>query len=483
MAGQLVTLTRSVLRNPLTRVSSSSFTTSSVRCLSLAHFPSTSSSSTSSSSSNNNNITNNNNSHTLLFNRRHFSSTSSNYLASHQSSKKDTQGNEVSDIISNTLHPDSTETSSTSTQKRQRTRPSAKKTKQDVDSEAIMDELKTLRIVPLTQQIDQTELEKHDDDLKRRLKLAKAAVQMKRIKPYSPSLRWYRAPIYPYLHKGKPMRPLTIAKRTRTSGRNNMGRITVRHRGGGHKRRIRLVDFFRLEQGAHEVIRIEYDPGRTAHIALIQSEDSKALSYVLACEGLRSGDVIQSFRRGIPQSIVDSLGGNPDPAMLSARTAQRGNCLPISMIPIGTIVHNIGISSKGPGKFCRAAGTYGRVFEKHAEKKRAVIRLQSGEYRYVALDACATIGMVSNPAHQHASLGKAGRARNMGIRPTVRGVAMNKTDHPHGGGRGKSKSKKISVSKWGIKAKSGFKTRRGKNVNRMVVKQRPRGKEKRAGRA
>lgn len=371
-----------------------------------------------------------------------------------------------------------------STDKRQRVRPTAKPSasKEEIDSAAVLAELKSLQIVPLGQQISQNELEKQDDNLKRRRKLAKAAVQMKRVKPSSPSLRWYRTPIYPYLHKGGPVRELTVAKRKK-SGRNNRGRITVRHQGGGHKRRIRLVDFFRQEQGPNVVVRIEYDPGRSGHIALLEHKATGALSYILACEGLRAGDEVESFRAGIPQAIIDSMGGNLDPAMLSSRTAQRGNCLPLNMIPLGTIIHNIGITANGPGKLCRSAGTYGRLFELHPDTKRAVIRLQSGEYRYVAIDACATIGMVSNPDHQHRSLGKAGRARHLGIRPTVRGVAMNKIDHPHGGGRGKSKGKKISMSKWGVKAKSGFKTRRGKNVNRLLVKDRPRGKAKKAGKA
>ncbi|VVT54963.1 mitochondrial 54S ribosomal protein uL2m [Magnusiomyces paraingens] len=407
------------------------------------------------------------------------------YLAS--PADKDTQAHAAS-IIADALH-EKPETSSSSTNgggRRQRTRPSSKKLSSQeqalADSQKVLNELSTLEIVPLDKKSGQTDLELRDDDLKRRLKLAKAAVQMKRIKPYSPSLRWYRTPIYPYLHRGKPIRELTVAKR-RKSGRNNTGRITVRHRGGGHKRRIRLVDFFRKESGVHTVVRIEYDPGRTAHIALIENKESHGLSYILATEGLRAGDEIQSFRNGIPQDIIDSMGGNPAPAMLSARTAQRGNCLPISMIPLGTVIHNIGITEAGPAKFCRAAGTYGRLFEKLPDQQKAVVRLQSGEYRYVHIDACATIGIVSNPSHQHASLGKAGRSRHLGIRPTVRGVAMNKTDHPHGGGRGKSKSKKISMSKWGVKSKSGFKTRIGKNVNKLVVKQRPRTKEQRAGRA
>ena len=333
-----------------------------------------------------------------------------------------------------------------------------------------------LKIVPNTTDI--VELEKQDMLIKRRRKLSKEVTEMKKYKPVSPGVRWYRHPVYPYLHKGRPIRYLTTIKKNH-GGRNNTGQITVRHRGGGHKRRLRLVDFHRMEAGKHNVVRIEYDPNRTAHIALLKSQNSKKLSYIIACDGLRAGDIVESYRSGIPQSLLEEMGGKIDPAILSVKTAQRGNCLPISMIPIGTVVHNVGITPVGPAKFCRSAGTYARIISKIPEKKRAVVRLQSGEHRYVSLDACATIGIVSNIDHQNGSLGKAGRSRWLGIRPTVRGVAMNKSDHPLGGGRGKSKSNKLSMSPWGQLSK-GYKTRRGKNQNRMKVKDRPRGKQKRA---
>lgn len=332
-----------------------------------------------------------------------------------------------------------------------------------------------LKIIPDTSDI--ATLEKQDELIKRRRKLSKEITQMKKLKPVSPGLRWYRSPIYPYLYKGRPIMSLTEAKRGK-GGRNHSGKITVRHRGGGHKRRIRLVDFSRTEPGQQTVERIEYDPGRTSHIALLKHNTSGALSYIIACDGLRAGDTVESYRKGIPQDLLNEMGGKVDPAILSVRTAQRGNCLPISMIPIGSIVHNVGITPIGPGKFCRAAGTYARIISKTPEKRKAIVRLQSGEHRFVSLEACATIGMVSNIDHQNRSLGKAGRSRWLGIRPTVRGVAMNKCDHPHGGGRGKSKSKKLSMSPWGQLAK-GFKTRRGKTQNRMKVKDRPRGKEAR----
>ncbi|SCU95125.1 LADA_0G13674g1_1 [Lachancea dasiensis] len=333
-----------------------------------------------------------------------------------------------------------------------------------------------LKIVP--NDTDLVTLEKQDALIKRRRKLSKEITRLKKLKPVSPGLRWYRAPIYPYLHNGRPVRALTVAKRS-NGGRNHTGRITVRHRGGGHKRRIRLVDFTRFTPGEQTVQRIEYDPGRSAHIALLKHSATGELSYILACDGLRAGDVVESYRKGVPDNLLQEMGGKIDPAILSVRTAQRGNCLPVSMIPVGAIIHNVGITPVGPGKFCRAAGTYARVVAKLPEKSKAIIRLQSGEQRYVALEACATMGVVSNIDHQNRSLGKAGRSRWRGIRPTVRGVAMNKCDHPHGGGRGKSKSKKLSVSPWGQLAK-GYKTRRGKNQNRMKVKDRPRGKSGKA---
>lgn len=332
-----------------------------------------------------------------------------------------------------------------------------------------------LKIVP--NDTDMVTLEKQDALIRRRRKLAKEITQMKKLKPISPGLRWWRRPIYPYLHKGKPVRALTVAKRN-TGGRNNSGKITVRHRGGGHKKRIRLIDFQRTSEGQQTVERIEYDPGRTSHIALLKNNNTAELSYILACDGLRAGDIVESYRKGIPNDLLVEMGGKVDPAILSVRTAQRGNCLPISMIPIGSVVHNVGITPVGPAKFCRSAGAYARIVSKIPEKDRAIVRLQSGEQRYVSLQACATMGVVSNIDHQNTSLGKAGRSRWMGRRPSVRGVAMNKCDHPHGGGRGKSKSNKLSMSPWGQLAK-GYKTRRGKNQNRMKVKDKPRGKEAR----
>lgn len=341
-------------------------------------------------------------------------------------------------------------------------------------SQSVSQMLDSLQIVPFGENVETTALEAQDRELRDKLKLYKTRVEIRKRRPISNSMRMWRTPVYPYLHKGKPVWQLTVRRRKK-GGRNNTGRIVHRHRGGEHARRIRQVDYFRLDAGEQVVQRIEYDPNRTAHIALVKHTETGALSYILAHSGMRAGDVVESFRQGIPQRIIDKMGGKVDPGILATYTARKGNCLPLNMIPLGTIVHNIGLSKVGPGKFCRAAGTYGRLFDKVPEKKRAVIKLQSGEVRYVALDAPATIGIVSNPDHQHAKLGKAGRARNRGIRPCVRGVVRNKVDHPMGGGTGKTKSNRIPVSPWGVQAKSGFKTRKGKNVNREKIRDRPRG--------
>ncbi|RKF72590.1 54S ribosomal protein RML2, mitochondrial [Golovinomyces cichoracearum] len=310
-----------------------------------------------------------------------------------------------------------------------------------------------------------------------------ATFEMRTYKPRTPGLRHLKRPYNQHLWKGRPFLPLTFIKKGHgKGGRNNTGRVTVRHMGGGHKRRIRTVDFLRETSGPHRVERIEHDPGRSAHIALLNEEATGKKSYIIAAEGMRAGDVVQSYLRGIPRDLLDSMGGVVDPGVLAAKTAWRGNCLPLHMIPVGTLVFNIG-SQKGKGAvFCRSAGTYAVIVSKEEETKKGgskyvVIRLQSGEVRKVSKHACATIGTASNPHHQHAQLGKAGRSRWLNIRPTVRGLAMNAdqmvnvcpADHPHGGGRGKSKGNVNPVSPWGLPAKGGYKTRKVRNVNRWVV--------------
>lgn len=231
--------------------------------------------------------------------------------------------------------------------------------------------------------------------------------------------------------------------------------------GGGAKRRIRTVDFDRRSPGKHLVERIEHDPGRSAHIALLNNEANGSKSYIVAAEGMRAGDYVESYRSGIPKDLLDSMGGVIDPGVLAARTAFRGNCLPLHMVPIGTQIYNVGSAANRGAVFCRSAGTYAIVVAKddadkvngagESVKPRFVqIKLQSGEVRNVSKDACCTIGVASNPHHHYRQLGKAGRSRWLNIRPTVRGVAMNAADHPHGGGRGKSKGNVDPVSPWGM---------------------------------
>ncbi|BFZ58449.1 mitochondrial 54S ribosomal protein rml2 [Savitreella phatthalungensis] len=303
-------------------------------------------------------------------------------------------------------------------------------------------------------------------------------LQLKKYRPVSPGIRWLRRPINDHLWKGRAFLPLTVAKRGK-GGRNNTGQITVRHRGGGHKRRLRLVDFRRLEGGPRKVERIEYDPGRSAHIALIVDEVTGRKSYILACDGLREGDVVESFLGGIPKAMVESMGGEVDPGMLAARTIRRGNCLPLHMAPVGTVVFGISLLKNGAAKLCRAAGTHAQIVSSPATGY-AVVKLQSGELRKVPANASCTVGVVSNVDHHHRRLGKAGRKRWLGIRPTVRGVAMNAYEHPHGGGHGGGRGNKPTSSIWGWKTK-GYKTRRSKhNQNKLLVRGRPRGKDKRA---
>ncbi|TKX23964.1 54S ribosomal protein RML2 [Elsinoe australis] len=313
--------------------------------------------------------------------------------------------------------------------------------------------------------------------------LRKEAIQMKTYKPKTPGIRHLKRPDNAHLWKGKPLRALTYVKVGHgKGGRNSSGRITVRHRGGGHRRRIRTVDFVRMAPGPHKVERIEYDPNRTAHLALLSRGSTGDKSYIVAAEGMRAGDVVESFRAGIPKSLMDSMGGTIDPGMLAAKTAFRGNCLPIHMVPIGTQVFNVGSQGKKGAVFCRSAGTFALVVAKEeaGKKVRSVtVRLQSGEVRTVASDACATIGVASNPFYHFGQLGKAGRSRWLNIRPTVRGLAMNASDHPHGGGRGKSKGNVHPRSIWGTPAKSGYKTRLKRNPNKFVVKERVRNQGKR----
>ncbi|ODV81484.1 ribosomal protein L2 [Suhomyces tanzawaensis NRRL Y-17324] len=320
-----------------------------------------------------------------------------------------------------------------------------------------------------------TDLEQKEEAFKRQRKLAMSNVE---IKSYAnghlqPGSTHFKKPVHEHLHKGGPVKQLTVPKK-KTAGRNNTGKITIRGRGGGHKQRVRLVDTHRLVPGKQTVLRIEYDPNRSGHIALIKHSETGDLSYILAASGLREGDVVESFRSGLPQDFIQEMketnNGEIDDALLTSRIMQRGNCLPLHMIPVGSIIHNIGLHAGGRGQLVRAAGTFGRLLSKHADKNKAIVKLSSGEQRYVNLDCHASLGVVSNKEYKSISWGKAGRSRHRGRRPMVRGVAMNAFDHPHGGGRGKSKSNKVSQSMWGIKKFA--KTRKHKHVNKMKVKDR-----------
>ncbi|KAF9528109.1 translation protein SH3-like domain-containing protein [Crepidotus variabilis] len=334
----------------------------------------------------------------------------------------------------------------------------------------------------------------------------------KTYKPVSPGIRHLRRPLNPHIFPGRPLRFLTVAKR-KNGGRNHSGKITVRHQGGGHRQRIRVIDFMRENPGIHDVVRIEYDPGRSAHIALLHNRDPAAVgsakwSYIIATEGMRAGDQVQSFRQGIPDDFVPGFKGSMDSkkkpnsrsnqtnqedteaasaqslalGLLRSMTLKPGNVLPLRLIPTGTVINTISLKPNGPGILVRSAGSFGQLVAQEDKSRYVHVRLQSGEVRKVLGDCCATIGKVSNSLWKNRSLGKAGRARWLGIRPTVRGMAMNANDHPHGGGRGKSKSNKHPVSIWGWGTK-GTRTRKPgpkgpKNSNKMVVRERPRGKEK-----
>lgn len=354
--------------------------------------------------------------------------------------------------------------------------------------------------------------------------------QFKTFKPITPSIRWLRYNLNPHLHKGDPVKALTVARRG-TGGRNHHGHITVRGRGGGHKRRLRMVDFWRWEDGPQTVVRIEYDPGRSAHIALLRHNETGKISYILAPDGLRAGDDVRSYRSlanvgakkptsSDSEAQDEGEGEGESPSSSSATSAldmgifrtqavRPGNVLPLHLIPVGTMIHAVSLVPTGPAKLIRSAGSSGRLVSFVNRSKAATtpssagtaannadasapdasvegeatvsestthaqIRLQSGEVRLVTVNCVAAIGRVSNTDHKHRRLGKAGRSRWLGRRPKVRGVAMNKVDHPHGGGRGKSKSNMHPKSIYGHKAEGRTRkpgTRRG---NKMVIKERPR---------
>ena len=271
----------------------------------------------------------------------------------------------------------------------------------------------------------------------------------KKFSPTSPARRHMAVPSFDEVTKATPEKSLlTVLKKH--SGRNSYGRITVRHHGGGNKKKYRIIDFRRnREDMPAKVIGIEYDPNRTAYIALVEYEDG-VKSYIVAPAGLKDGDVIYT-------------GASSD--------IKVGNTLPISAIPVGTMIHNIELYPGKGGQLVRSAGSAAQLMAK--ENGEAQVRLPSGEVRIVRLDCKATIGVVSNSEHESVKLGKAGKTRHLGIRPTVRGSVMNPCDHPHGGGEGKSPiGRPAPVTPWG-KPALGYKTRNKKaRTNKFIVKSR-----------
>lgn len=266
-------------------------------------------------------------------------------------------------------------------------------------------------------------------------------------KPTSPGRRFVIRVVSEGLHKGAPYAPL-LEKKSKSGGRNNTGRITTRHVGGGHKHHYRIVDFRRNKDGVPATVeRLEYDPNRTANIALVVYADGER-RYIIAPKGLNAGDSIES--------------GN-------AASIKVGNTLPLRNIPLGSVVHCIELKPGKGAQVARSAGAYAQLVAR--EGAYATLRLRSGEIRKVLTDCRATLGEVSNSEHSLRSLGKAGAKRWLGVRPTVRGAAMNPVDHPHGGGEGRTSGGRHPVSPWGIPTK-GYKTRKNKRTDKMIVRRR-----------
>ena len=266
-------------------------------------------------------------------------------------------------------------------------------------------------------------------------------------KPTSPGRRGMVRVVSSELHKGKPVASLVESKNS-ISGRNSAGRITVRHRGGGHKRHYRLIDFVRTKDGIPaRVERLEYDPNRSAHIALLLNADGER-RYIIAPKGLSAGDSV--------------LSGGDAPI-------RTGNTLPLKNIPVGTVVHCVELKPGKGAQLARSAGASVQFLGR--EGTYALMRLRSGETRKVFIECRATIGEVGNSENSLRKLGKAGAKRWRGIRPTVRGVAMNPVDHPHGGGEGRTSGGRHPVSPWGVPTK-GFRTRRNKRTSSMIIRRR-----------
>ncbi|MCC7329193.1 MAG: 50S ribosomal protein L2 [Gammaproteobacteria bacterium] len=270
---------------------------------------------------------------------------------------------------------------------------------------------------------------------------------LQQFKPTSPGRRFAVRVTTPELHKGKPFAGL-VGKLDSKTGHNNYGRITTRHRGGGHKRRYRFIDFLRDKDGVPgRVERLEYDPNRSGHLALVLYADGER-RYIVAPRGLSAGDTVMSGR---------------DAAI------KTGNALPLRNIPVGTTIHCLELKPGKGAQLARAAGCGVQIVAR--EGTYATVRMRSGEMRKVHVECRATIGEVGHGEHNLESLGKAGASRWRGVRPTVRGVAMNPVDHPLGGGEGKSSGGRHPVSPWGLPTK-GYKTRNNKRTNRMIVRDR-----------
>ena len=270
---------------------------------------------------------------------------------------------------------------------------------------------------------------------------------LQKCKPTSAGRRHLVKVVNPDLHKGKPYAPL-LEKNSKSGGRNNKGRITVRHIGGGHKHHYRVIDFKRTKDGIPAVVeRLEYDPNRSANIALVLYADGER-RYIIAPKGLKAGDSIQS---GIDAPI------------------KAGNTLPMRNMPVGSTVHNVELKPGKGAQIARSAGAYVQILAR--EGQYVTLRLRSGEVRKVPSDCRATLGEVGNAEHMLRSLGKAGANRWRGIRPTVRGVAMNPVDHPHGGGEGRTSGGRHPVTPWG-KPTKGAKTRKNKRTDKFIVRRR-----------
>ncbi|MCM5551552.1 50S ribosomal protein L2 [Pleomorphomonas sp. NRK KF1] len=270
---------------------------------------------------------------------------------------------------------------------------------------------------------------------------------LKYYKPTTPGQRQLVLVDRSELHKGAPVKALTEGL-SKTGGRNNLGRITAYHRGGGHKRSYRIIDFKRRKLGIPAVVeRLEYDPNRTGFIALIKYEDGE-LSYILAPQRLAVGDTVVAA---------------------PAADVKPGNAMQLSAIPVGTLVHNVELKPGKGGQIARSAGSYAQIVGR--DQGYTVVRLNSGEQRKVLGTCFATIGAVSNPDHANVSIGKAGRNRWLGKRPVNRGVAMNPIDHPHGGGEGRTSGGRHPVTPWG-KPTKGKKTRSNKSTDKFIVRSR-----------